>query len=147
MIDDSVPAADATVCTMLFSRIVELFTMLRMAMEITAAGIDDPKVRPTLSPRYTFAAVKMVVMSAPRTRPRAVSSLGFMGPDVRLRAAFALSHHRARGCPGLAGGAARGGARRRRGGPRGPARRWRRGAPAAHQDHPRGGGSAGLEAR
>src|SRR6185295_7842220 len=78
MIADSVPAADATVWTMLFSRIVESFTALRMAIEITAAGIDDAKVRPTLSPRYTFAAVKMVVMSAPRIRARIVSSLGFI---------------------------------------------------------------------
>jgi hypothetical protein len=51
MIADSVPAADATVCTMLFSRIEESFTTLRIAIEITAAGIDDAKVRPTLSPR------------------------------------------------------------------------------------------------
>ena len=51
MIDDSVPAADATVCTMLFSRIDESFTALRIAIEITAAGIDDAKVRPTLRPR------------------------------------------------------------------------------------------------
>jgi len=46
-----VPAADATVCTMLFSRIVESFTALRIAIDITAAGIDEAKVRPTLRPR------------------------------------------------------------------------------------------------
>src|SRR6185436_17246479 len=51
MIADSVPAADATVCTMLFSRMDESFTMLRSAIEMTAAGIDDANVRPTLSPR------------------------------------------------------------------------------------------------
>ena len=51
IIAESVPAADATVCTMLFSRIVESFTALRIAIEITAAGIDDAKVRPTLRPR------------------------------------------------------------------------------------------------
>src|SRR3954464_10075381 len=51
MIAESVPAADATVWTMLFSRIDEFFTTLRMAIEITAAGIDDAKVRPTLRPR------------------------------------------------------------------------------------------------
>ena len=38
MIAESVPAADATVWTMLFSRIDESFTALRMAIEITAAG-------------------------------------------------------------------------------------------------------------
>ena len=51
MIAESVPAADATVWTMLFSRIDESFTALNKAIEITAAGIDDAKVRPTLSPR------------------------------------------------------------------------------------------------
>ena len=51
MIAESVPAADATVWTMLFSRIDESFTRLRIAIEITAAGIDDAKVRPTLRPR------------------------------------------------------------------------------------------------
>ena len=51
MIAESVPAADATVWTMLFSRIVESFTALRIAIEITAAGIDEAKVRPTLRPR------------------------------------------------------------------------------------------------
>src|SRR5207302_4994198 len=68
MIAESVPAAEATVWTMLFSRIVESFTALRMAIDITAAGIDEAKVSPTLRPRYTFAAVKTVVMSAPRIR-------------------------------------------------------------------------------
>ncbi len=51
MIADSVPAADATVCTMLFSRIDESRTALSTAIEITAAGIDDANVSPTLSPR------------------------------------------------------------------------------------------------
>src|SRR5688572_17884995 len=76
MIAESVPAAEATVWTMLFSRIVESLTLLRIAIEITAAGIDDAKVRPTLRPRYTFAAVKTSVRSEPRIRPRRVSSLG-----------------------------------------------------------------------
>ena len=47
----TIPAAEATVCTMLFSRMLESFTALRIAIEITAAGIDDANVRPTLSPR------------------------------------------------------------------------------------------------
>lgn len=51
IIAESVPAADATVCTMLFSKIVALRTARRTAMEITAAGIVDANVRPTLSPR------------------------------------------------------------------------------------------------
>src|SRR6202022_2195309 len=76
MIAESVPAAEATVWTMLFSRIVESFTALRIAIEITAAGIDEAKVRPTLRPRYTLAAVKTVVMRAPRISPRVGGSLG-----------------------------------------------------------------------
>ncbi len=84
MIAESVPAAEATVCTMLFSRIVESLTALRIAIEITAAGIDDANVRPTLRPRYTFAAVNTVVISAPRIRPRIVSSLGFIPPNSTL---------------------------------------------------------------
>src|SRR5438093_3083972 len=83
MIAERVPAADATVWTMLFSRIDESLTALRMAIEITAAGIDEAKVRPTLRPRYTLAAVKTVVMSAPRIRPRIVSSLGLVRGFMR----------------------------------------------------------------
>src|SRR6476469_10306662 len=85
MIAESVPAAEATVWTMLFSRIDESLTALRIAIEITAAGIDEAKVSPTLSPRYTLAAVKTVVMSAPRIRPRMVSSFGFMSPNLTRR--------------------------------------------------------------
>src|SRR5947207_15673781 len=65
MMAESVPAADATVCTMLFSRIDESLTALRIAIEITAAGIDDANVIPTLRPRYTFAARNGVVIDAP----------------------------------------------------------------------------------
>src|SRR4029450_13943276 len=58
MIAESVPAADATVWTMLFSRIDESFTRLRIAIEITAAGIDEANVRPTLRPRDTLGGGK-----------------------------------------------------------------------------------------
>ncbi len=51
MIAESVPAAEATVWTMLCSRIVASFTAFSTAIEITAAGIDDAMVRPTLRPR------------------------------------------------------------------------------------------------
>ena len=74
MMADSVPAADACVCTMLFSRMFEFLAILRMAIEMTAAGMADEKVSPTLSPRYTFDAVKMTVRIAPRIIPRTVSS-------------------------------------------------------------------------
>src|SRR5688572_18512022 len=64
---------------MLFSRIDESLTALRIAIEITAAGIEEAKVSPTRRPRYTFAAVKTNVRSAPRIRPRIVSSFGLIG--------------------------------------------------------------------
>ena len=51
MIADSVPAAEATVCTMLFSRIEESLNAASAAIEITAAGMEVAKVRPTLRPR------------------------------------------------------------------------------------------------
>jgi hypothetical protein len=51
MIAASVPAADAIVWTMLFSRIVESLNSRSTAIEITAAGIDVAKVSPILSPR------------------------------------------------------------------------------------------------
>ena len=51
MIAESVPAADATVCTMLFSWIVASWNARRIAMEITAAGIDVENVMPALRPK------------------------------------------------------------------------------------------------
>jgi hypothetical protein len=51
MIDDSVPAAEATVCTMLFSWIVAPLNARSIAMEITAAGIEVAKVSPALRPK------------------------------------------------------------------------------------------------
>ena len=51
MMAASVPAAEAIVWTILFSRIVEPRTKRSTAIEITAAGIDVAKVMPTLSPR------------------------------------------------------------------------------------------------
>ena len=74
MIDESVPAADACVCTILFSRMLASFAILSTAIEMTAAGIAEENVSPTLSPRYTFDAVKMTVRIAPSSIPRTVSS-------------------------------------------------------------------------
>ena len=51
MIADSVPAADATVCTILFSCTVESLNARSTAMEITAAGIEVANVRPALRPK------------------------------------------------------------------------------------------------
>ena len=50
MIDESVPAAEATVCTMLFSWIVASRKLRKIAIEITAAGIDVEKVSAALRP-------------------------------------------------------------------------------------------------
>src|SRR6266513_1293312 len=47
----------------------------RIAIEITAAGIEVEKVRPALRPKYTLAAVKTNVMMIPMISPRPVSSL------------------------------------------------------------------------
>src|SRR6266446_10234222 len=51
IIDDSVPAAEATVCTMLFSWTVAFLKLRRIAIEITAAGIEVENVSPALSPK------------------------------------------------------------------------------------------------
>ena len=56
---ERVPAAEAWVWTILFSKILESLAILRIAIEITAAGIADEKVSPTFNPRYTFDAVKI----------------------------------------------------------------------------------------
>ena len=51
MIEASVPAAEATVCTMLFSWIVAPPMARSTAIEITAAGMDEAKVSPAFSPK------------------------------------------------------------------------------------------------
>ena len=75
--EESVPAEDACVCTMLFSRILESLKNLSTAIEMTAAGIDDANVIPTFRPRYTLDAVKITVINAPRMIPRKVNSFKF----------------------------------------------------------------------
>ena len=49
--DDSAPAAEATVWTMLFSTMVPPRSARSAAMLMTAAGIELAKVRPTRRPR------------------------------------------------------------------------------------------------
>ena len=51
MMQESVPAAEATVCTMLFSWTVASRRLRSMAMEMTAAGMEVEKVRPALRPK------------------------------------------------------------------------------------------------
>ena len=74
MIAESVPAADAIVCTMLFSRTLCPANFRSTAMEITAAGMDVAKVNPTFNPKYTFAAVNTKVIKPPMMIPRSVNS-------------------------------------------------------------------------
>ncbi|BDY01753.1 hypothetical protein TPCV302_11450 [Cutibacterium avidum] len=66
---------------------------------MTAAGIDVAKVRPTLSPRYTFAAVNTNVMRPPRMMPRSVNSRiddpdGWAGADALDRSDMFLFFRR-----------------------------------------------------
>ena len=51
MMDDRVPAAEATVWTMLFSCKLVVLNIRSTAMEMTAAGMEEAKVSPTFSPR------------------------------------------------------------------------------------------------
>src|SRR5690242_15357591 len=75
MTEDIVPAAEQTVWTILFSRILEPEKRPRRAIEITAAGIEVAMVSPTFNPRYILAAVKGKVSATPSAMPRQVSSL------------------------------------------------------------------------
>src|ERR1700733_3066115 len=77
MTEESAPAAEQTVWTMLFSRILEPGKRPRKAIEITAAGIEVAMVRPTFNPRYILAAVKRKVSDTPRATPRQVSYLPY----------------------------------------------------------------------
>src|SRR5882757_8221679 len=102
MIDESVPAAEATVWTILFSWIVDPLNPRNMAIEMTAAGIDVEKVSPALSPKNTFAAVNMRVISTPRISPRTVNSLCCSGIVVIKRTPRRCCYHPS--AAGAAGG-------------------------------------------
>ena len=52
--------ADPTVWTILFSRMLPLPKIRKMATAITATGMDALTVKPTLSPIYALAAAKMI---------------------------------------------------------------------------------------
>src|SRR5215469_3073735 len=80
MTEASAPAAEQTVWTMLFSRMLEPEKRPRKAIEITAAGIEVAMVRPTFKPRYILAAVKRKVSDMPSAMPRQVSSLPDASP-------------------------------------------------------------------
>ena len=81
MMAESVPAEDATVCTMLFSCMVEFLKPRRIAIEITAAGIEVANVRPAFNPKNTLAAVNTSVIRMPMIKPRSVNSVRGIAPD------------------------------------------------------------------
>ena len=60
---ESVPADEACVCTILFSKILLPEKNFSTAIEITAAGIDEANVSPTFRPKYTLEAVKMPIVT------------------------------------------------------------------------------------
>ena len=68
--------AEAAVCTILFSRILEFRNTLNIPMEITAAGIDADTVIPANSPRYAFAPAKTIERIMPRRQAFMVISAG-----------------------------------------------------------------------
>ncbi len=51
MIEEMAPPTEATVWTVMFSQMVEVLNARSRAMEMTAAGMDEAKVRPTCRPR------------------------------------------------------------------------------------------------
>src|SRR6185312_4326151 len=74
MIADRVPAAEAMVWTILFSWMVIPLNPRRIAIEMTAAGMDVANVSPALRPKNTLAAVNTRLIRTPRITPRTVSS-------------------------------------------------------------------------
>src|SRR5690606_25659240 len=74
--------ADAAVCTTLFSRMFDSRKKRRIAIEITAAGIDADTVSPAKSPRYAFAPASTADSTMPRTIALAVSCGN--GSEIRL---------------------------------------------------------------
>ena len=67
----------AMVCTALFSKILtSLNKLLKIIMDITAAGILAETVIPAYKPRYALAAVIRMPRITPTTRTRMVNSLG-----------------------------------------------------------------------
>ncbi|CFU80756.1 Uncharacterised protein [Bordetella pertussis] len=94
MMADKVPAAEACVCTMLFSRMLASRNIRSTDMEITAAGIAEENVRPTFRPRKTLEAVKMTVISAPSKTPRSVSSGRVTLSGMRVASAMSDPEHK-----------------------------------------------------
>src|SRR5687767_12483631 len=68
--------AEPVVCTMLFSRIVDLPSVRKNATASTAMGIEADTVSPILRARYTLDAAKTMPRIAPSATARRVSSAG-----------------------------------------------------------------------
>ena len=66
--------AEPIVCTMLFSRIVELPSFLKTAIERTAIGTEAETVRPARSARYTVAAPNRTPKKMPSRTALSVNS-------------------------------------------------------------------------
>ncbi len=75
IMEDRVPAADASVWTILFSWMVEFAKRRSSVIETTVAGMDVANVSPALRPKYTLAAVSTRVITIPSAMPRTVNSL------------------------------------------------------------------------
>src|SRR5690625_5287698 len=60
-------AAEAAVCTILFSRMFDSWKSRNTAIEMTAAGMDAETVMPTFSPRYAFAPARISARTNPST--------------------------------------------------------------------------------
>ena len=74
---------------MLFSRIFDSLNIRKIAIEITAAGIDAETVRPTFRPREALAPARTAERIIPRTTALNVISgrlvdAGINGPDVEV---------------------------------------------------------------
>src|SRR3954467_10844891 len=78
---------------MLFSCTVASRKFRRIAIEITAAGIEVEKVRPAFKPKYTFAAVNTNVMTIPMIRPRTVNSARIRSENSGSAAARSRYRH------------------------------------------------------
>jgi hypothetical protein len=75
--------AEPVVCTILFSRIVDLPNSLKRVMESTAMGIEALTVIPTLRARYTEEAAKTIPRIAPIATARNVNSLGLSEAGIK----------------------------------------------------------------
>ena len=67
--------AEPVVCTMLFSRIVDLPNARRMEIDSTEIGIDAETVSPARNPTYTDTAPNSAPKIAPRITARQLNSV------------------------------------------------------------------------